>query len=188
MSNEADTAPVGDETKVELNEEVEEVVEETPQPEEEAEEAPAEEEPVEEVDEIQSEDDMVAQAMRENEELKKQLEELKNSQTNVFEQNEALKAELENQEKLAKVAEENAQLQAQLDGIKRKSLIESLVAKGSLNNDLREWAEALPFESLQEFAKHAPKAKTILDQKNEGTEPDKEMEEWKKEQNRSRIL
>lgn len=147
------------------------------------------EEPVGQAAEKPQEDDMVTRAMRENEELRKQLEDLKNSQTNVFEQNEALKAELANQEKLMKIAEENAALQAQLDGIKRKSLIESLVARGSLNNDLRTWAEALPFDSLQEFAKHAPKVKTILQEKNgDVSEADKDMEEWKKSQQRSRII
>jgi len=144
-------------------------------------------EPTDEAQEASS--DMVSDALKQNEELKKQLEELKNANTNVFEQNEVLKAELAEQQKLLKIAKENEELQAQLEGIKRNSLVESLIASGSLTNDMREWADSMSFDQLQEFAKHAPRVKNILQQTNEPSEiHDEELDAWKKDQNRSRIL
>ena len=132
---------------------------------------------------------MVTKAMAENEALKKQLEDLKNANTNVFEQNEVLKAELAAQEQMVKVAKENEALTAQLEGIKKTSLIESLIARGSLTTESREWADQQDYASLQTFAQHAPKRKSILEQKNnEATEPAKKMEEWRKKQQKSRIL
>lgn len=130
--------------------------------------------------------DMVAEALRQNEELKKQLESL-NSNADVLQQNELLKKELENQQKLVQIAKENAELQQQLEAMKRQALIDSLITQGSINNDLRGWAAQMDYQSLQEFAKHAPKVKTILDQKNTGTLEDADMKKWKEEQQKSRI-
>jgi len=55
---------------------------------------------------------------------------------------------------------------------------------------LREWADKMDFESLQEFAKHAPKVKTILQQTNDEvpSEASKDMQKWKEEQSKSRII
>lgn len=150
---------------------------------------PPKEDPPKDEPPADDDDDMVAKALRENEALKKQLEDIRNNDANVFEQNEALKAELASQEKLLKIAKENEELQQQLDGIKRKSLIDSLITRGSLNNELKDWAGRLPMKDLEEFASHAPKVKTILDQTNEHlTKADQDMEAWRKQQQKSRII
>jgi len=144
--------------------------------------------PVEEVSQ-EAEPDMVAQAQAQNEALKAELEALKNSDTNIFEQNELLKKELEDAKQLAKMAEENKTLQGQLEAIKKNSLIDGMIASGQITNDLKEWAGSMTFESLQTFAKSAPRARTILDETNPVDEvADGTMEDWKEKQSKSRIL
>jgi len=143
--------------------------------------------PIEEVE--KAEPDMVADAQAQNDALKAELEALKNSDTNIFEQNEILKKELEDAKKLAEMAEENKTLQGQLDAIKKNSLIDGMVASGQITNDLKEWAGGMTYDQLQTFATSAPKARTILDETNPVDQAaDETMEEWKEKQSRSRIL
>jgi len=173
----------------------EEVLDETSieEPAEEQAEEQVEEQPTEETedpkDEEQEVSDSVKAALEEKARLKAELEELKSSTTNVFEENEVLKAELEEQKQLAKMAEENAAMKAQLDAIKRGTLVEGLIATGRIPKDLKEWAGTLTNEQLEEFNAKAPKPKTILDEKNNAEEAsDEEMEKWYKSQMKSRIL
>lgn len=137
---------------------------------------------------VEAEPDMVAEAQAANEALKAELEALKNSDTNIFEQNEILKKELEDAKKLAEMAEENKTLQSQLEAIKKNSLLDGMIADGRLNNSLREWADSQSYESLQTFAAKAPKRKTILDEKNDVDTRPSNMLEFKRTQNRSRIM
>lgn len=132
--------------------------------------------------------DVVKQAEEVNKALKEELEALKSRTSNVFEENEALKIELEEQKKLDGLAKENAEIKAKLEAIKRSTLVDGMIATGKINENLREWADNLSYEQLEEFSKHAPKVKTILDQKNPSTLSDEDMEKWKKEQQKSRIL
>ena len=47
----------------------------------------------------------------------------------------------------------------------------------------------MPMDKLEQFAQHAPKMKTILHETNEGvTQADLDMEAWKKEQMKGRII
>jgi len=174
MSDEQAQEEVAEEVQEEVVETVENVTDDTPQEEAET----PEEAPV----------DMVAEAQKANEALKAELEALKNSDTNIFEQNEILKKELEDAKKLAEMAEENKALQGQLEAIKKNSLIEGMVASGQITNDLKEWASGMNFDQLQTFAGSAPKVKTILEEKNPVDNTDETMEEWKKKQQKSRIL
>ena len=136
-----------------------------------------------------AEPDMVAQAQAQNEALKAELEALKNSDTNIFEQNEILKKELEDAKKLAEMAEENKTLQNQLEAIKKNSLIGGMIADGRLDAGLKEWADDMSFDQLQTFAKSAPRQKNILQEQNPVDQSeDGDMEEWKEKQSKSRIL
>lgn len=150
------------------------------------EEAPAEQEIPEEPTEAPN--DAVADAIKQRDALQAELDALKNSDTNIFEQNEILKKKVEDAKKLAEIAVQNKELQSQLDAIKKNSLVEGMIASGQLNNGLRDWADGMSYDQLQEFSKHAPKAKTILDIKNDATTADDDMEKWHNEQNKSRIL
>ena len=135
--------------------------------------------------------DSVKEAMDLNKQLKEELEELKTKTTNVFEENAVLQAELDEQKKLAEMAKENAEIKAQLEKMKRNVLVEGMLATGKITNELKEWAEKIPLEQLEEFNKLAPKQKTILDQINnaeDDTEGDAELQKWHKEMMKSRIL
>jgi len=146
-------------------------------------------EPDEELNSTSDKKDLFEEAQATNKQLKQQLEELKNSNTNVFEENAVLKAELEEQQKLVEIAKENAEMKQQLEGIKRNSIIDSLIASGGLTNDLKDWAQSLSFEQLEIFNKYAPKVKTILQQTNDHvSDAEKNMQEWKKAQSKSRII
>ena len=150
-------------------------------------------EPVEVSEEVvepeqEAKTDLVTDAMRKNEELKAQLEELKNSNANVFEENEVLKVELEQQEKLVEIAKENAEMKGQLEAIKRNSIVEQLIASGSINEKLRAWSDRMSFDDLQEFAEHAPKIKTILQETNNGVIADEDMKSWHEKESKSRII
>jgi len=136
----------------------------------------------------EKETDIVADAAEENKRLKQQLEDIKNDDSNVLEQNEALKAELEQQQQLAKIAGENAELKAQLEGIKRKSITDNLIKSGGLTNDLKEWADGLTYEQLQTYAANAPKRKNILQQTNDTVSTSQIAEEFLKVQNKGRIM
>ena len=173
--------PQVEEAEAEVDNETAEVQEETTQTDETVETTETEEEP----------SDLVSEALAEQERLKAELEALKTQEGNVFEENAKLKAELEEAQKAADLAKENDNLKAQLEGIKRDSLTKQLIAQGAITKDMEEWADGLSFDQLQAFADKAPKRKTILDQKNNGAEdktPLMAMQEWKKTQNKSRIM
>ena len=172
-------------------EQVEQVeVEAVEQPVEEVQEAEevVQAEEVEEVESLEPETDVVDSAVEENKRLKQQLEDIKNDDSNVLEQNEALKAELERAEALSVVTKENAELKAQLEGIKRKSITDNLITTGVLNEGLRDWADSLTFKQLDSYAKNAPKRRNILQEKNETVSTDDKMAAFNKEQRKSRIL
>jgi len=186
MSNEGDAMKVEIPAEVvqEVAEEVEAPVEETVETVE-----PSEKEPESndnEVEEAQS--DLVKDAMTQNEQLKKELEELRESNTDVFEQNEMLKKELEDQKKLLEIAKQNEELKGRLEAMKRDTIVESLIKSGRITNDLKEWAQNLEFDALQQFADKAPKAKTILEEENDPTQPSKDMQEWHDKMMKSRII
>lgn len=176
------------EKPIEIKEEEKEIIETIEEPvKEDEKEKPIEikeEKPVEK-DDVP---DVVKQAQEINKKLKQELEDLKTRNSNVFEENEALKLQLEEQKALDKLSIENAEIKAQLEAIKRNTMIEHLIASGKINNNLKAWAENLTFEQLEEFSKHAPKTKTVLDQKNSTTETDEDMQKWLEEQKRSRII
>ena len=143
----------------------------------------------EQAEEVQEPDagqpDLVADALAEQARLKEELEALKTAESNVFEQNALLQAELEDAKKLAKMAEENKDLQSQLEGIKRKAITDSL----NLNDKMSEFVNGLSFEQLQTYAENAPRRKTILDEKNNGAESsDTDFEAWKLKMSKSRIV
>jgi hypothetical protein len=131
--------------------------------------------------------DLYNDAFKLNTTLKQQLEDYKKSNTNVFEENEILKTELAEQEKLVEMAKQNTEMKTQLDSIKRNAIVESLIATGGLTNDLKGWAEELRLDQLETFSKHAPKVKTILQETNAGS-TSKTVEDLKKQQNQSRIV
>ena len=89
------------------------------------------------------------------------------------------------------MAKENSQIKEQLDKMKREALVESMIATGKLKTDLKEWANGLTIEQLEKFNEHAPKVKTILDEKNHEapeTEAGQKFKKWLDDQSRSRII
>jgi len=161
----------------------------TPVPEdvEQAEQTEEQEAQTEETQEVKP--DLVAEAQAEQKRLMEEIEALKTEDTNIFEQNAQLKVDLEDAKKLQAVASENAKLKAQLEDSKRNTLTDSMLKSGKITADMRGWADGLSFDQLQEFARHAPRRKTILDEKNTGAEPtDTTFEEWNKKISKSRII
>ena len=142
---------------------------------------------VETVEEEQT-SDLVAEALAEKERLQAELEALKTDDTNVFEQNAKLKADLEEAKKLQEVASENAKLKAQLEDAKRQTMIDSMIKTGQLTNNLKEWADGLSFDQLQQFKESAPRRKNILEEKNPTGIKDDTMLEFVTKQKQSRIL
>jgi hypothetical protein len=131
--------------------------------------------------------DLYEEARKSNEALKAELDEIKASDANVFAQNEELKKQIEDAKKIKEISEQNAQLQAELNGIKKADLIANMTNNGQLSVAMGDWAESQSYENLQQFAKIAPKHKTILNQKNPANEATDIAKKFNEEQNRSRI-
>lgn len=147
-----------------------------------------EEKPEEKPEEKEIEVDEVKAALDLNTKLKDELEAFKAQNSNVYEENETLKKEIEDQKKLMEMAAQNAEMTAKLEAIKKDTLIGGLMSSGRINKDLKEWAGNLSYEQLLEFNRHAPRVKTILDEKNSYVSENTEFEEWHKEQSIPRII
>jgi hypothetical protein len=155
----------------------------------------AEEPEVQETEEVQEveeavEPDIVSQALEEQKRLKEELAALAETD-NVFEQNEALRKKLEEAKKAQELEVENQKLLAELEGIKKNSLINGMMADGRLNNGLKEWADGLTYDQLQAFAEKAPKLRNVLNEKNNSERNESGltpiMAKFQKEQNRARV-
>jgi len=127
--------------------------------------------------------DLVADAVAENKRLSEEIEALKSSSTNAFEENANLKAELADAQKAAELATENQELKAKLESIKRDAITASL----GLTDKMAEFVDSLTFEQLQVYAENAPKRKTILDEKNSNVLSTK-AQDFLKVHNKSRIM
>jgi len=174
-----------------------EVTESTDQPVETIEESqPTDETTTNEAEEVQeteevkeSQPDLVAEAQAEQDALKAELEALKTDDTNIFERNAQLKAEVEEAKKLQEVASENVKLKAQLQDAKRQTIIDGMLKKGQITNDLRTVTEGMDFDTLQAFAKSLPRKKTIVEEVNNGAEgEDVDFDAWKLKMKQSRIV
>ena len=136
-------------------------------------------------EEAQAEEtDLVEQALLKEKELKEKLEALEIDSDNVFERNAALEKKLEDAQKLADLEAKNKEMESRLEGIKRKSITDSL----KLNDKMKDLVGRMSFEDLQIYAENAPKQRTILDEKNPGSGESDLVKKFNKEQNKGRIL
>jgi len=133
-------------------------------------------------------EDLYDKARQQNESLKAELKEIEESDDNVFAQNESLKKKIEDAKRIREVSEENAKLQAELNGIKKAALIEEMQGNGQLTVAMGDWAEEQGYEGLQQYAKIAPKHKTILHEINKSSGETDIAKQFNEEQNRGRIL
>lgn len=149
-----------------------------------------EDETAEEVQETQEVDEksLYDHAKQENDALRKELEEIKASDANVFAENEDLKKKVEEAKRIKEMSAENAKLKEQLKAIKKADLIANMTANGQLSVAMSDWAESQNYENLEAYAKIAPKHKTIIHQKNPIHEETEIAKKFLSEQNKGRIL
>jgi len=75
------------------------------------------------------------------------------------------------------LVKKNLELEQKVEALEKKKLITKLLSSNKITKDMKEWAQSLDIEQLEQFEKKCPKKQTIKDIKNDVQDEKKKDEE-----------